>query len=314
MVLRFLCISSILFAYKRLKGVFLIHQILLMMKSIVTLFALFFLSVSALAEVSNAEKKALLEFNTAANGAQWINKWDITKPVSTWYGVSVVNDKVVGINLSDNNLTGFLTPHLCDLKNLQVLVLFKNKLEGELPIAIGQLKNLQVLDVSFNQISGRIPSDIAGAVALRELILFMNNFSGPIPDSIGALTHLEVVSLYNNRLTGQLPATIYSLKGLRILELNSNELEGSLTPEIANLTALQTLSLFDNRLNGSVPFEIEAMPNLTAMNISYNKFNGFVSKKMYTKDQMNMTMINEQGLAVNLAIKADSTSAIAEEE
>jgi len=29
---------------------------------------------------------------------------------------------------------------------------------------------------------------------------------------------------------------------------------------------------------------------------------------------MNMTMINEQGLPVNLAIKADSTSAIAEEE
>ena len=98
---------------------FLHNQIKITMKRISTLFALLVVSVASFAEVSNAEKKALLDFNKTTNGTQWTNKWDVTKPVSNWYGVKVENDKVVAIDLSDNNLSGTLSAKLVDLKNLQ---------------------------------------------------------------------------------------------------------------------------------------------------------------------------------------------------
>ncbi|MFY7758197.1 MAG: leucine-rich repeat domain-containing protein, partial [Flavobacterium stagni] len=161
------------------------------MKRLSTLVALLVLSVNAFAEVSNSEKKALLELNKSTNGAQWTNKWDVTKPVANWYGVKVENDKVVAIDLSDNNLSGTLSAKLGDLKNLQSLVLFKNSIEGVIPATLGQLKNLQVLNLSFNKMSGEIPAEISGAVSLKELTLFMNNLTGTIPASIGKLTQLQ---------------------------------------------------------------------------------------------------------------------------
>ena len=121
------------------------------MKQIATLITVFVLSVNSFAEVSKAEKKALLELYKLTNGAQWINKWDCSKPVSTWYGVTVANDKVVSITLSENNLTGTLPAQIGDLQHLQSLVLFKNNLQGVLPSSLGLLKNLRVLNVSFNK-------------------------------------------------------------------------------------------------------------------------------------------------------------------
>lgn len=50
------------------------------------------------------------------------------------------------------------------------------------------------------------------------------------------------------------------------------------------------------------------------MNISYNMFNGFVSRNLAKLDTLNMTMINEQGVATTLKISIDKNSAYAADE
>ena len=67
-------------------------------------FSLFFLTTICIAEVSKTEKKALIDLYNAANGQHWVKKWDLKSPVSQWYGVTIVNDKVVEVNLFHNNL------------------------------------------------------------------------------------------------------------------------------------------------------------------------------------------------------------------
>ena len=47
------------------------------------------------------------------------------------------------------------------------------------------------------------------------------------------------------------------------------------------------------------------------MNISYNMFNGFVSRNLAKLDTLNMTMINEQGVATTLKVSIDKNSAFA---
>jgi mRNA-degrading endonuclease HigB of HigAB toxin-antitoxin module len=98
------------------------------MKSITTLFLMFLTTVSSFAEISNTEKTALVKLYNATKGSQWTNKWDLKTPVTSWYGVNIQNDQVIGINLSDNNLSGVLPNELFSLVHLQELNLFKIKL------------------------------------------------------------------------------------------------------------------------------------------------------------------------------------------
>ena len=96
--------------------------------------------------------------------------------------------------------------------------------------------------------------------------------------------------------------------------LNSNQLSGKLSPEVANLTSLETLSLFENNMEGQVPFDLEKLNNLKEMNISYNMFSGLVSRNLAQLDTLNMTMINDKGLAVALPVQMDKNSALANED
>src|SRR6187402_1374620 len=111
---------------------------------IFTVFFSFSFSVSA--AVSNAEKEVLIKLNQATNGNKWINKWDLSTPMEKWYGVKVVDDKVVAINLKNNNLTGRIPVEITNLPFLQELNLGTNLLNGEIPLNIGNLKALEILD------------------------------------------------------------------------------------------------------------------------------------------------------------------------
>ena len=155
-------------------------------------------SFTAFANFSKAEKEVLIKLNQATNGAKWINKWDLSLPMEKWYGVKVVDDKVVSINLNNNNLTGRIPVEITTLLNLQELNLGTNLLNGEIPLNIGNMKNLEVLDLSFNKMTGFIPPSMCTLPNLRVLLLDRNIFSGELPPQIGKLSMLESLSLYEN--------------------------------------------------------------------------------------------------------------------
>jgi hypothetical protein len=50
------------------------------------------------------------------------------------------------------------------------------------------------------------------------------------------------------------------------------------------------------------------------MNISYNQFSGLVSKDLSKLDVLNMTMINDRGVAEVLKVTMDKNTAIVSEE
>lgn len=73
------------------------------------------------ANISSSDKEVLVKLYKATNGNEWINKWDLSSSVATWYGVKLQNGKVVSINLSNNNLTGEIPGEIVKLKSLQEL-------------------------------------------------------------------------------------------------------------------------------------------------------------------------------------------------
>jgi len=112
------------------------------MKTIELSLCLFFISLISFANVSTSEKEALIAIHNATNGTEWTNTWDLNSDIETWHGVTVIDSKVVGLDLSQNNLSGVIPNAIGDLTNLKALNLSFNKLKGTLPSSIKNLKEL----------------------------------------------------------------------------------------------------------------------------------------------------------------------------
>ena len=139
-------------------------------------FILFFISASAFAQISKAEQNALEDVYRFTRGDSWTVVWNLNEDVTTWKGVTIENDKVIGLDLRANNLEGELPSSLSNLTYLERLDLSENTLSGEIPDALGDLGKLEVLVLNGNELSGEIPSDLYKLKGIKKMKLADNSF------------------------------------------------------------------------------------------------------------------------------------------
>ncbi|CAL8121255.1 unnamed protein product [Prunus armeniaca] len=160
--------------------------------------------------------------------------------------------------ISDNKLTGEISPLICDLSALQILVLPNNKLSGMLPQCLGYFSddlrvldvrnncfhgvlpqaytntsNLRIFYVSLNQLQGQLPRPLANCVMLESLILSDNEFHDVFPFWLGTLPELKVLSMHHNGFYGVIGKQKRNLHfpELRILDLSHNNFSGEFPSE-----------------------------------------------------------------------------------
>lgn len=99
-------------------------------------------------KINEADSLALLALYNSTQGENWTNKWDLTKPVSEWYGVK--------LNSFDSAI------HVVDLE------LNKNNLEGTIPVDLLKLKHFDIRqtlmfgnEMTFNQYADKIEPNIS---------------------------------------------------------------------------------------------------------------------------------------------------------
>ncbi|RFN57930.1 leucine-rich repeat domain-containing protein [Marixanthomonas ophiurae] len=187
------------------------------------------------AQVSTQEKQALIDFYNATNGEQWNSTWELNQPVSEWQGVTLENDKVIGITLLFNNLEGTIPSSIENLTSLETLELSFNKISGELPTTMGNLSNLKVLAFNGNHLTGTIPSTIGNLTQLKQLHLSSNNITGNIPVTIKNLKALEIFNVFDNQLTGVLPTDLAQNNNLKELMVAENKFTN---PEMFSMVLL----------------------------------------------------------------------------
>jgi len=224
---------------------------------------------------SETDYLSLVALYNATNGVNWTNTWNLSQPMSTWYGVTLnAEGCVISLNLGSNQLNGTIPTELGNLTNLQSLSLGANELNGNIPTELGNLINLQSLNLNFNELSGNIPSELGNLTKLTSLSIFSNQLSGNIPPELGNLTNLTWLSLNTNELSGIIPPELSSLTKLKYFGLLDNQLTGSIPSELGSLAALESLVLAFNRLSGNLPPELANLTNSTFWNLGGNQFSG----------------------------------------
>ncbi len=106
---------------------------------------------------------ALLQARDALAGPGRLN-WDGTRALSAWTGVTVggTPQRVTGLRLGAQGLTGPVPAALGDLTQLTALDLRGNALTGDVPEALGTLTRLTDLHLGGTRLTGCLPAALAG--------------------------------------------------------------------------------------------------------------------------------------------------------
>lgn len=195
----------------------------------------------------------LVAFYQAMDGQNWVNSWDLTQPVATWYGVTTnYGGCVTALNLPDNNLVGVLPDNIGDFSNLSHLNLAANQINGAFPAALNRLaNNLLYLNLAHNQLRGALRLSIFRH--LKTLNLSNNQFSGRLPPEIYQFNRIEVLDLSSNKFSGMLSFSFDYLKQLHTLDLSYNQLIGKLPHSLTKAIKLQKIRLNNNQFEGCFP-------------------------------------------------------------
>ncbi|MDR0565486.1 MAG: hypothetical protein LBG47_00375 [Prevotellaceae bacterium] len=254
---------------------------------------------------AQSDSLALVEIYRAGGGDKWTHRWYLSQSLYQWAGVTTDSDgRVVGLNLSNNNLSGAFSEDLCLLDKLQSCLLNDNRLTGAIPDGLNRLTQLQILDLSNNSFTGSIPS-MEALIGLRMLDLSENSFeAAAMPAFLASLTQLEDLRLKRASLTGQLPAGLRSLTKLHTLDLSYNALTGEI-PDWSALTSLRVLYIYHAGLSGSIPAFIASLPKLEWLALDNNRLTGAIPNGSYPA--LAQLWLNNNNLtgAIPAAIKAN---------
>ncbi|TVZ54885.1 putative secreted protein (Por secretion system target) [Lutibacter sp. Hel_I_33_5] len=175
-------------------------------------------------KVSEEQRNALIAIYNSTNGDNWTHKdnWlSETEPIDNWYGIKVTGNRVVRINLNNNNLLGKIPKDISALKHLESISFYGNKLLEELPPELGVLTDLKLLDLGGNSFTGEIPETYANLNKLNHLWLDSNELIGDVPEYFSTFTNLNNLVLNNNNFSGKLS----KFPNLKLLNISYNRFQ-----------------------------------------------------------------------------------------
>jgi|GEM_PF-5586400 len=255
---------------------------------------------------AHPEFEALQDIYLKAGGAMWTNNegWRQAFDENSgcnpcdgnWFGIECESDRVVSLNLSDNNLEGQLSLGITLLDEVRSIDLSANKLEGSIPNQFKISSPMTELNLSENMLSGGLPLTVTEIWILQELNLSENELSGPIPKEVGEMSNLVSLNLRDNSFSGELPLDLEEMTQLRVFVASSNLLTGTIPNELFELPNLNTVVLGDNLLTGTLPENI-ASPNFSRLDVRRNNLSGTIPEAFYFQPiiQFNVGFNNFEG-------------------
>ncbi len=271
------------------------------------------------------DANVLLSIRDELSGTGVLN-WDEFVPVTSWQGVKIGRGvhggtRVIGLDLTEMGLNGFIPPELSALDQLVALYLDGNQLTGAVPPELGELRMLNELGLEGNSIDDvprgvrNLPSlwvfrEVDGTVRER-----LAPAGGGTDDTVegkpdgdvycrslysegGLFNDCSVLLSIRDELSGtgvlnwdeSVPVTFW--QGVKVsgdppritaLELPNMGLNGRIPAELGALRSLRELDLRGNRLSGPIPSELEEL-YLSVLRVRGNKFEDCLPSGLYEVD------------------------------
>lgn len=258
---------------------------------------------------------------TSGNFTSWFRSdgWLEEVDECNWFGVECELSLVVGLNLSENGLTGTIPLELVLLSNsLSYLSLIGNHVNGKVPSELGHMSLLERLHLDRNKLTGSLPTEIGLATNLQHLTVSHNDLKFSLPTQLGQLSILQTLDCHNNSLLGPLPSELGLLStSLQTLQLSHNNIFDEIPNTLQHLKFLEWLDLSYNVLSGSLPSNLERLPNLSVVRLNHNFLKGESGAKDLRRKQRQQK-IKEWDLSGNffsdLPIGRDRPASMAKEK
>lgn len=256
-----------------------------------------------------ADSLALVALYNSTDGPNWVDNsnW-LTGPVNLWYGVTMEQGRVTGINLAENGLSGPIPPEIGNLNRVENLNLNLNGLTESIPPEVGLMDSLKGFYLAANQLTGTIPDELYDILCLEEINLNSNQLEGSVSSNIGKLSKLRSFYAVNNQLSGPLPPEIGSLKKMQDLSLSGNQLSNSLPPEIGDMENLKKLDLYGNQMDGALPEEIGNLQNLQYLWLSENQFSDSIPKEVGNMSSLRDFFMSNNQLTGTIPVEMENLS------
>lgn len=195
---------------------------------------------------------ALVAIYNAGDGASWKEdrRWDLTKPIDTWNGITVEGNRVTKIQITAQGVI---------------------PAEWTLPHEIGDLNELTVLKINQNKVKGEIPEEVYGLTKLTDLWIQNSSLTGTLSDKLGQLTELKNLYIDRNKnLGGSIPATIGNLTKLESINIAQTGIGGAIPQELSKCISLKNFMAYSNQLSGQIPDFWDKLPNIGVLQLYSN--------------------------------------------
>ncbi|MBA0721792.1 hypothetical protein Golax_009296 [Gossypium laxum] len=172
--------------------------------------------------------KSFLEEQNRVNRGRYTEWNERSSNPCEWYGILCSNGeaRIIGIDLSDSNISGEMFNNFSALTHLQHLDLSKNTLNGVILDDLNRCHNLVYLKLSHNILGGELM--LTGLTSLEKLDLSTNRFHGEVKFSFPAICHkLVVANLSMNNFWGSIDY-FDGCWNLQYLDLSSNNFSGNI--------------------------------------------------------------------------------------
>ena len=190
-------------------------------------------------------------------------KWNLSQPITTWYGVTLDQNGCVKCLDLDGGAVN------CDTFDLNPTGI---GLVGTLPDSIRLLTSLERMQLQGNTgLGGVFPTNFGNLSSLKQFYVYNCRFTGPFPTSFWQLPNIEDIDLNDNPLNMSFPSEFGNFRKLKGLHLCTTGLTGAIPQSIGTLDSLGNLDICDNQLTGSVPNNLTSRPRLQVLQIEKNK-------------------------------------------
>ncbi|KAG8385421.1 hypothetical protein BUALT_Bualt03G0043600 [Buddleja alternifolia] len=194
------------------------------------------------------------------------------------------NPPIPEIKLPSKNLTGTISwKFLKNMTQLHTIDLSNNYLTGSVSPLIWLLPGLAEINLAGNRLGGSIELPkpaLSKPSPVRKINLSFNRFKSFTYFS--NFPNLTFLNLSHNNFLAALPSWFTNLTNLEYLDISGCNFSGNLKP-ISGLKLLKYLDISTNQFTGNFPADFPPLGNIKFLNISLNKFSGVLDSKQVQK-------------------------------